>query len=289
MCSAREGGERKCRVRRIAASLQIWGLALVVSATGIVATVPAGAQAPVPTSRAAEPAASVVGTIDFAGLQNVKEDYLRESLALKPGGKFTAGQLETDRKALLAMGYFRSVGASQRTTNGSTEVTFRIAEWPRVAHLRVLGNTVIDTAAVREVISTQVGQVFCTTQLKDDIRAIEQLYRERGYVARISDKLLDEATRSGILRFEILELRIEDVRVEGVTEGLGQKCRKVLGQLPQELYRPELVSLDRQRLLRVRGVRTAIPHVDVTSPGKVRIRWLLNPPAETQGKMPSEG
>ncbi len=246
---------------------------------------PARAQAPV---KAVASGPKLSG-IQFVGLQNVKETYVREALTMKPGEGFTPAMLEKDRQALIGMGFFRSVGATQRTNSGKTEVTFRVVEWPKVIHVRVLGNTVVDLKTIHEVISTQVGQVFCAPQLKDDIRAIEQLYRERGYVARISERLLDEATRSGILRFEILELRIEDVQLEGGSNELCLRCRKILSQVTGRFYRPESVSLDQQRLLQVRGVRGAVPRVEVTAPGKVRIRWLLNPPADTMEEKPTEG
>jgi hemolysin activation/secretion protein len=235
---------------------------------------------------AQEPA---VSGVQFAGLRNVREDVLRDTVKLKPGKSFSAAQMEEDRKALMALGFFRSVAAAQQTTNGQTGVTFRLAEWPRVAHIRVLGNTVVDRSSIHQVISTQLGQVLCSPQLQDDIRAIERLYRERGYVARISDRLLPEAARSGILRFEILEVQIEDVQIEGGSLGLRQRARRALTELPPQLYRPEAVTVDQRRLLKVRDVRNAVPRVETLEPGKVRIRWLLNPPPDTPGEPPSDG
>jgi hypothetical protein len=114
------------------------------------------------------------------------------------------------------------------------------------------------------------------------VRAIEGLYRERGYVGRISEKLVQEATRTGILRFEVLEVAVEDVVVEGGSPALRDRARGELKELPPRLYRPDDVAQDQQRLLRVRGVKTAIPKVEPTSAGKVRIRWLLNTPEKPE-------
>jgi outer membrane protein insertion porin family len=235
-------------------------------------------------------AAPLVQTIQFSGRMNVKEAACLEKLSLKPGEAFSAEKLEADRKTLLAMGFFRSVGASQATTGNDVQVTFKIVEWPQVTHIRVLGNTVVETTPIREVISTQIGQVLCGPQLQDDIRAVERLYRERGYVARISPRILDEATQSGILRFEILELKIVDLRVEGGTDKLQQRAREAIRQEPPQLYQPEEVTLDQRRLLRIRGIKHAIPKVSIVSPGEVRIVWQLNPPADTpEGTLPNGG
>lgn len=151
-----------------------------------------------------------------------------------------------------------------------------MVEWPVVRHIRLLGNTVVELSALRGVLTTRLGQVLCGPQLQSDIRAIEQLYRDRGYVARVSERLLNDATESGILRFEILEVRIGEIQVEGGTPKQQERARAALHELPPNLYRPEDVSLDQRRLLRLPGIRSAVPSVSLASPGQVRILWRLN-------------
>jgi len=232
----------------------------------------------------------VVGSIDFPGRTNVKETACLEAISLKPGELFTQQKLDADRKALLATGFFRSVNASQRSNGAETWVTFRLVEWPVVRFIGVHGNTVVENRTIREVISTQLGQVLCAPQLQDDVRAIERLYRERGYVARISEKLLDDAAQNGILKFDILELRIAEVRLEGGTEALRKRAWPALHEIAPNLYRPEEVTLDQRRLLRVRGVVHAIPTVSIVAAGQVKIVWQLNPPPGTsEPAMPGGG
>src|SRR5438445_590855 len=97
--------------------------ALLITASCVLATA-------LPESRraAAEPVqpSAVVSSIQLAGRENVREDVIRDALTLKPGGAFSAAQLEADRKAVLALGYFRSVSASQQTADGQTEITFKL-------------------------------------------------------------------------------------------------------------------------------------------------------------------
>lgn len=209
---------------------------------------------------------------------HVRPEAVLDVVRLKTGAEFGEEQMEVDRKAVLRLGYFRTVTSSQRTVNGKTTVVFRMVEWPQVSHVRVLGNSVVARRTILDSISTQVGQVFNAAQLVDDIHAIEQLYRERGYVAHVSERILDEATRTGILRFEVLEVRVGEVAFEGGDEALRQRCRKAVREIPPALYRPEAVTVDQARLLRIKGVRFALPKVETLDAEKVRIRWQINPP-----------
>jgi hemolysin activation/secretion protein len=226
--------------------------------------------------RAADPA-PVVETIEFAGLNNLQETPLRRALSLTAGEPFAAAEMEADRKALLALGFFRSVSAAQRTQNGRTQITYRLAELPPVLHIRVSGNSVVERRAIQGVITTRLGQVLCLPQLQEDVRAIERLYRERGYVARLDDKPLDEATRTGIIGFAVMEVRIDAVDLEGGSEKLRERARRELQEVAPGLYQPEAVSEDQQRLLQVKGVRGAVARVEPSGPGRVRIHWTLNP------------
>jgi hemolysin activation/secretion protein len=222
----------------------------------------------------------VVAAIEFAGRSNVDEAALRKALTLNEGEPFTPSEMEADRKALLALGYFRSVSAAQRTQNGKTQITYRVAELPRVLHIRVSGNSVVERRAILGVISTQRGQVLCLPKLQEDVRAIEQLYRDRGYVARLDDRPLDEATRTGIIGFTIMEVRIDSVALEGGTAKLRERARQELQEVAPDLYQPEAVSEDQQRLLRLKGIRRAVARVEPSAPGRVRILWTLNPEKE---------
>jgi outer membrane protein assembly factor BamA len=239
----------------------------------------AAAVGPRARAQGASPA-PVVASIQLPGRTNVPEETILGAVKMPVGQPFTPAAMETDRKAILGLGFFRSVTASQQTAAGKTDVTYRLVEWPTVKHIRVVGNTVVEKRDLHALITTKLGQVLCTNQLLQDVAAIERLYRDKGYVARVGQGILDEATRSGILRFDILEVQIAEVTFEGGTPRMRSRAEKAVQEGPPALYRPEAVAQDRRRLLEVRDVKTAVPKVETISPGKVRIRWLLNPPPE---------
>src|SRR5947207_2717410 len=66
-------------------------------------------------AQSAAQGAPVVGTIQLPGRTNVPEDVVLGALKLQVGQPFTPAGMEADRKAILGLGFFRSVTASQQT------------------------------------------------------------------------------------------------------------------------------------------------------------------------------
>ena len=217
-----------------------------------------------------------VASINLVGLRNVAEATVKAALTLREGQAYSEEAVERCRKSLSALGYFRRVTVLNAPTPTGVLVTFQLLEWPRVLHIRVTGNTVVSMPDVFAEIKSRRGEVLQTQQLQRDVSAIEQLYRERGYVGRVSSSLVDDAAATGILRFQILEVRIAAIEVECPDAGLRTRCRAVLKEISPNLYRPEAVAGDQGRLLEIRGVRSASPRVEPIEPGKVRVRWFIN-------------
>src|SRR5690349_14095464 len=85
-----------------------------------------------PVCGAEAPAALVVASVELAGLANVKESVARDAVKLKPGDAYSPERMEADRRSLMALGFFRSCTASQRSQEGKAFVTYRLSEWPVV-------------------------------------------------------------------------------------------------------------------------------------------------------------
>lgn len=229
--------------------------------------------------------AMVVEAVRLEGIYHVPDPELRRHLKLRPGAPCTPALVEADRKALAELGLFRSVTAHQVSRGTRVTVTFRLVEWPRVAHVRVLGNTVVEREAIQRALNTRVGEVLRPATLQADIAAIEALYRERGYVGRISESLLGEGAESGILRFEVIEVALGEVTVElpattprREAERLRRAALAALAERPPALYRPEALTADRERLRALKGVRAVAVIVENINPARVRVRWRLNFP-----------
>src|SRR5437868_14000753 len=60
----------------------------------------------------------VVGSIQLSGRQNVPEASVLAAVKTQVGQPFTPAAMEADRKAILGLGFFRSVTAAQQTAAG---------------------------------------------------------------------------------------------------------------------------------------------------------------------------
>ena len=244
-----------------------WGLALCLLAI-------AGSLA---AAGRAEPR---VREIVIAGNRRVPEATIRQAITTRVGEPLSRQRLDQDRAAIERLGYFRTVAPPRtQVESGEATVVFQVTELPEVLYVRITGNVLIERSTIQRAIQTRVGEVLCLPKLLDDLEAVRRLYRDRGYVAIVSESTLDEAVRSGIVRVEIVELTIGEVRFHGVAPEQEARLRRVVHETVGRPYQPAAVAADAHRLRRVRGVRQARPHVELIAAGtgKVRVNWYINP------------
>lgn len=164
---------------------------------------------------------------------------------LKPGEPFTAQRAEAAKAALLAMGYFDDVQVTTEASANGVTVVLTVVEKQRIQRILFVGNTVVDDAALSDVIFTRVGHVIDDRIIRRDVRRIEDFYAQRGYIAHISKASVGQF---GVLTFVIEEARIEDVVVEGLKRTKEEVVRRELTIQPGALFQESKVARDIQKI-----------------------------------------
>lgn len=167
---------------------------------------------------------------------------------LKPGTAYTPELQRAAQTAVTNMGYFEPDGVEITTEPGQrgVVVVIHVVEKQRVQKILFVGNTVIDDAALSDVIVTRVGHVFDDRIIRRDVRRIIDYYASRGYIADVSDA---SQGQFGVLTFVIEEGRIEDVVIEGLKKTKRFVVERELTVKPGELFRREAVADDIKKLL----------------------------------------
>lgn len=156
-----------------------------------------------------------VAEIAVTGNQNISDAAIRAVIAnLKPGGDFTAEAMETDRKAIEALGYFSAVTARSEPAAAGYKVIFDVVENPLIKEIRIIGNKSISTEGLSGLLRSKVGQVFNEQTLTLDIEAIQKDYVDQGFFAYVSEDVgIDHQT--GVLTIPILESVVQSIDIVG--------------------------------------------------------------------------
>ncbi len=164
---------------------------------------------------------------------------------LQPGQPFTPERSRAAQQAVTAMGYFDDVQVTTEPGTRGLVVVIRVVEKQRVQKILFVGNSVLDDAALTDVIYTRVGHVIDDRIIRRDVRRIEDAYAQHGYIAHVSKASVGEF---GVLTFVIEEARIEDVVVEGLKKTKPWVVRRELTIKPGELFREKTVARDIQKI-----------------------------------------
>jgi outer membrane protein insertion porin family len=160
----------------------------------------------------------LVAEVVVSGTQRELEDEVYRAIATRPGRATTRSQLQADVNAIFATGYFASVNVNPEDTPLGVRVTFLVQPNPVLRNVAV--NTVPEGAAkpvipqqvIDNIFSDRYGQILNLRQLQDDIKTINQWYKDNGYdLAQVIDA--QQATADGQVTLVVAEGVVEDIRV----------------------------------------------------------------------------
>ncbi|MGP1309721.1 MAG: POTRA domain-containing protein, partial [Phycisphaerales bacterium] len=160
-----------------------------------------------------------IRTIRVEGLSRVDEQLVRNQIRSREGQPYRDATAREDVRRLFRVGQFRTLDAEvEPNPDGTVDVVFRVVEAPIVQDVQVVGNRTIPDADLANAVRIDPGVPIDEYELGRAERAIEELYRKRGYF--LVDVTVDreELERDGVVLFRIREggrVRVTDIRFEG--------------------------------------------------------------------------
>lgn len=148
------------------------------------------------------------------------EQLVRNQLRTGKGSREYAGAIAADDIARLnRLGRFSSVELLlAERENGSIDVTFRMRLQPIIVDVQVTGNRRVSSTKIAQEIEFLAGTPVDQFELDRAARAIEDLYRNKGFHLAGVSVNLDELREKGVVLFVVregLRTRITDIRFEG--------------------------------------------------------------------------
>lgn len=164
-----------------------------------------------------------ISAIRFEGLQRVTETLARNQLRTVEGRPLAWGLVQDDLRRLERIGEFRDLRALvEPLVDGSVTVVFRVVEAPIVRDVVVVGNREVSdediALTVSETTRLITGVPIDDYRIAQAARAIERLYRERGF-AQV-DVTIDESelAETGVVLFRVREgerMQVTTLRFSG--------------------------------------------------------------------------
>ncbi len=227
---------------------------------------PNASTTPNPVTPVAPTVVGRIAEIKITGNGNISKDAILAILREKPGMPFNPADVEADRQGIYAMGYFTvvTVKVEPGENQGDVKETFSVVENPKISKIAFTGNTAFTSDKLVAAMSTKSGEVLNTNKLDQDIQAVINLYKDKGYRASISEDInIDPA--SGVLTVPIIEARVTAVDITGNKKTKTNIIKRQMKQKPGALYNQTVFSEDLKRIFNTNLFENVGP-ADISTP-----------------------
>lgn len=160
------------------------------------------------------------GQTEFLPPDRATEQLVRNQIRTGKGSREYAERIAADDIVRLnRLGRFQSVEQLiAEHDDGTISVTFRLQMQPIITDVQVTGNRRINSIKLADAVEFLAGTPVDQFELDRAARAIEDMYRDRGFYLVGVNVNLDELLETGVVLFEIregLRTKITDIRFDG--------------------------------------------------------------------------
>jgi outer membrane protein insertion porin family len=219
------------------------GIRVIASVIAILMAAFAGAQTTRPVGAiAAELAGQIVEEVRILGrngpVSSTAASEIAHRIRTREGDKLDPANVETDYHHIYESHKFANVEARIEPTETGVIVIFEVTEAKLISEIRFTGNERIDTTTLKAGINLKAGEAMDEYRLSTAQDTIQRLYWEknRSHVHVLIDR--EEAAKSGVVVFQIIEgprVRVRKIRVLGnrtYADGTVEKQAKTRSWFP---------------------------------------------------------
>lgn len=162
---------------------------------------------------AADPTGKVITAVQISGNGSIAAEQIQQVIKAKPGDVVAADKIKQDMQAIYDLGYFFDVVSNFTDVPEGVQVTYTVMENPVLKEVAVKGNTKVSTEKIVSALNLETGKILNSKQLNTNVKAVEESYREQGYIlAKVSDVSMQP---NGTLTLTINEGMLEGIVVKG--------------------------------------------------------------------------
>ena len=151
--------------------------------------------------------------VEFDGATETTLETAKNAIHMRTGDTYAAKNLDADLDALMATGYYYDLFPTFQEIPEGIVLAYHVLENPILKSYAITGNTVETSEDLMSLVTLEPGKMLNSVTLKKNVQAIQEKYREDGYIlAKITDLNID---KDGNLTIKINEGKIEAFKVKG--------------------------------------------------------------------------
>ncbi|MFQ5511402.1 MAG: outer membrane protein assembly factor BamA [Candidatus Krumholzibacteriia bacterium] len=152
-----------------------------------------------------------IAELRIEGNVAVSEQKIRRIVRLKEGDPFVPSEVSQAVKRLYATREFADIRAYEEDRGNGVVVTLVVTEHLKIDTVKFEGNKHVKEEELRKAIRVREGGFIRPSLIRQDFRAIEEIYREKGYYrAAVSDEVVSAQDEKSKKRTRVLVYRVAE-------------------------------------------------------------------------------
>jgi len=187
-----------------------------------------------------------ITAIVVKGNENISKDLIISQIASNLGDLFSKDNIEKDVNAIYELGYFKNINVKLEAFRDGYKVIFVLEEYLPVDEIIIEGSSTVTVEEMRDVMVLTEGQIFSQKILKNDLKRVSQIYKDRGFLLiNIKDVRFDN---EGKLWITIAEGMLEKIVIEGNEKTKEKVITREINIHPGDLFDFNIVKKSLQKI-----------------------------------------
>jgi outer membrane protein insertion porin family len=149
----------------------------------------------------------VIQKIEIMGNRRIDSGTILNKIGSRAGEPLSLETIREDIRAIYGMGgYFENVQVESEPVDGVVRLIFRVEEKPIISGITLEGNKEVEEGKIRDVLNSRLGSPYSLQRIKNDKKAIQQLYQNEGfYFVQIQSSVEEDKNQNKKLTYKIDE------------------------------------------------------------------------------------
>ncbi|RYX80150.1 hypothetical protein EON83_29875, partial [bacterium] len=187
--------------------------------------------------------------VRIVGNRVIPSETLLTQVRTQRASAFSSRQVDLDRGRISQLGFFNSVQAQVSPDVNDPQkvvVTYIVVENRVITSFSFIGNTVVKSEDLQKALVSQSGTVLNRQTVASDVTAIQKLYTDKNFAVLVKNASQED---NGILAFTLLEAKLTQIKLSGLTKTDPKLARKLITTPLNEPFDASKLRRDLSRLM----------------------------------------